>query len=385
VAHERLLLLFLPSLAAVLGSGCGTGGDAATGRPPRAALRVRVAPVAVQDVVYEIKSLGQIEAQEMVQVTAQVEGVATDVRFREGDRVGPGTVLLRIDPDRYRLEAERAEATLEQAQAEQVRAAADLTRREALAQSELLSAEELTRSQSESTRLTASVEVAKAALGIARQNLARSDVRPQVSGIIDTRTVDTGQFIRTGTVLATIVDSSRLRLRFKVSEAESLRATVGGNVTFRVAPLGPRRFTARIYHVGRIADPTTRNVEVLAWVDNPGELKPGFFAEVTLAGERREHALVVPESAVQASERGFVTYVVDQGKARVRPIQLGLRTGTGIVEILAGLKPGETVVTEGSDRLDDGIAVEVVAGEEPRTGGGKPAPAGANAVEQGQS
>ncbi len=367
-------LLFLPLLAAALGFGCGGGGNAAAARQQRSALRVRVAPVAVQDVVYQIKSLGQIEAQEMVQVTAQVEGVATDVRFREGDRVGPDTVLLRIDPDRYRLEAERAQATLEQAQAEQKRAAADLTRREALAQSELLSAEELTRSQSESTRLTASVEVARAALGIARQSLARSEVRPQVAGVIDTRTVDTGQFIRAGTVLATIVDSSRLRLRFKVSEAESLRATVGGSVTFRVAPLGPREFTARIYHVGRIADPTTRNVEVLGWVDNPGELKPGFFAEVTLAGERRTGALVVPESAIQASEQGFVTYVVDQGTARVRPIQLGLRTGTGIVEILSGLKPGETVVTQGSDRLGDGIGVEIVTGGEPKAADGGATP-----------
>jgi multidrug efflux system membrane fusion protein len=328
--------------------------------------------VAVQDVVYQIKSLGQIEAQDMVQVTAQVEGVASDVRFREGDRVGPGTVLLRIDPDRYRLEAERARAALEQSRAEQDRADADLRRREALAQNDLLSVEELNRSRSDSTRLTASVEVAKAALGIAQQNLARSEVRPQVSGVIDTRTVDTGQFVRAGTVLATIVDSSRLRLRFKVSEAESLRATVGGSVTFRVAPLGPRDFTARIYHVGRIADPTTRNVEVLGWVDNPGELKPGFFAEVTLAGERREHALVVPEPAIQASEQGFVIYVVENGTARLRSIQLGLRTGTGIVEILSGLKPGETVVTQGSDRLDDGIPVEVVTGEEPRAAGGEP-------------
>jgi membrane fusion protein, multidrug efflux system len=373
VTHERLLLL-IPFLAAALASACGSGRDAAAARQQRSALRVRVAPVAVQDVVYEIKSLGQIEAQEMVQVTAQVEGVATDVRFREGDRVGPETVLLRIDPERYRLEAERAVATLEQAQAEQKRAAADLTRREALAQSELLSAEELTRSQSESHRLTASVEVAKAALGIARQNLARSEVRPQVAGVIDTRTVDTGQFVRTGTVLATIVDSTRLRLRFKVSEAESLRATVGGSVGFRVAPLGPRQFTARIYHVGRIADPTTRNVEVLGWVDNPGELKPGFFAEVILAGERREHALVVPENAIQASEQGFVTYVVQEGAARLRPIQLGLRTGTGIVEILSGLKPGETVVTEGSDRLADGIPVEVVTGGEPKAADGGAAP-----------
>jgi membrane fusion protein, multidrug efflux system len=300
--------------------------------------------------------------------------VTSDVRFREGDRVGPATVLLRIDPDRYRLESERARATLEQARAEQDRAGADLLRREALAQNDLLSVEELNRSRSDSARLVASVDVAKAALGIAEQNLQRSEVRPQVAGVIDTRTVDTGQFVRAGTVVATIVDSSRLRLRFRVSEGESLRAAVGGEVSFRVAPLGPRVFSARIYHVGRIADSTTRQVEVLGWVENPGDLKPGFFAEVTLAGERRQGALVVPEGAIQASEQGFVAYVVEDGVARVRPVQLGLRTGTGIVEILSGLKPGETVVTEGSDRLGDGIPVDVAAEAGPRPAGGAPAP-----------
>ena len=371
-------LLYLALAVPALAPGCGGGTDAAAGRPQRPALQVRVAQVAVQDVVYQIKSLGQIEARDVVQVTAQVEGVTTDVRFREGDRIGPDTVLLRIDPDRYRLEAERAKAVLGQSAAERGQAEADLKRREALAANNLLSAEELTRSRSDSARLAASVEVAKAAQGIALQNLGRSEVRSPIAGVINTRTVDTGQFIRAGTVLATIVDTSRLRLRFKVSEAESLRATVDGTVTFRVAPLGPRDFTARIYHVGKIADTTTRQVEILAWVDDMGELKPGFFAEVTLAGEERKNALVIPEGAIQASERGFVTYVVEEGKAKLRPIQQGLRTGTGIVEILSGLKPGETVVTEGSDRLADGIPVEVVTGAEPRRAGGQtasPAPA----------
>jgi membrane fusion protein, multidrug efflux system len=378
VTHKPLL--FIALAAPALGIACGSGGDAAAARPQRPALRVRVAPVGVQDVVYQIKSLGQIEAQDVVQVTAQVEGVVTDVQFREGDRVGPGKVLLRIDPDRYRLEAERAQAALEQSRAEQVRAGADLRRREALAQNDLLSVEELTRSQGENARLGASVDVAKAALGIALQNLQRAEVRTQGSGIINTRTVDTGQFVRAGTVLATIVDASRLRLRFRVSEGESLRANVGGGVTFRVAPLGPRDFTARIYHVGKIADTTTRQVEVLGWVENPGELKPGFFAEVTLAGEERKGALVIPEGAIQASERGFVTYVVENGTAKLRPIQQGLRTGTGIVEILSGLKPGETVVTEGSDRLADGIPVEVVTGGERAAAGSGPAPSSSPAA-----
>ncbi len=349
--------------AILLASACGGSQEAAAGRPQRQALRVRVAPVVVQDVVHQIKALGSIEAQDMVQVTAQVEGVASEVRFREGDRVSPATVLLRIDPDRHRVEAERAKALKDQATAELGRAQADLARRESLAASQLLSTEELARSRGENARLEAAVEVAKAAYELALQDQRRAEVQPPITGVINTRTVDTGQFVRTGTVLATIVDVSRLRLRFKLSEAESLRARESGRVSFRVAPLGQRDFGARIYHVGRVADPATRQVEVLAWVDAADELKPGFFAEVTLAGEKKEGALVIPESAVQASERGFVTYVVDDKKtARMRPVGLGLRTGTGVVEILSGLAPGEVVVSEGSDRLADGIPVEAVAG-----------------------
>jgi multidrug efflux system membrane fusion protein len=352
----------LVALGAILaGSSCGGSGSAASSRPQRQALRVRVTKVQVQDLVHHIKALGSLEAEDMVQVTAQVEGVASDVRFREGDHVSPATVLLRIDPDRHRVEAERAKALLDQATAELGRAQADLARRESLAKSQLLSTEELTRSRGEYARLEAAVEVAKAAYELALQDQRRAEVRPPITGVINTRTVDTGQFIRTGTVLATIVDVSRLRLRFKVSEGESLRAREGGRVGFGVAPLGPREFGARIYHVGRVADPATRQVEVLAWVDPAPELKPGFFAEVTLEGEKKEGALVIPESAVQASERGFVTYVVDDKRtARMRPVGLGLRTGTGVVEILSGLAKGEVVVSEGSDRLADGMPVEPV-------------------------
>jgi membrane fusion protein, multidrug efflux system len=356
----RRIPLIAIGFGAALASACGSGQTVASARPQRQALRVRVAPVLVQDVVHQIKALGSLEAQDMVQVTAQVEGVVTDVRFREGDHVGPATLLLRIDPDRFRVEAEQARAAREQATAELGRAQADLQRREALAQNELLSAEELTRSRGENARLGAGLDVTKATYEIALQNQRRSELKPPITGVINTRTVDTGQFVRMGTVLATIVDVSRLRLRFKVSEAESLRAKEGGKVTFRVEPVGPRDFGAHIYHVGRVADPQTRQVEVLAWVDSPEDLKPGFFAEVTLQGEKKKDALVVPESAIQASERGFVTYVVKEKTARVRSVDLGLRTGTGVVEILSGLNAGDFVVSEGSDRLADGMAVEPV-------------------------
>jgi multidrug efflux system membrane fusion protein len=88
---------------------------------------------------------------------------------------------------------------------------------------------------------------------------------------------------------------------------------------------------------------------------------------------------VVPATAVQASERGFVTYVVSGGKAQLRPVTLGLRTEDGSVEILSGLKARETVVVEGSDRLADGVPVEAA---DPAASPGAGAPAQASAPER---
>jgi len=373
---RNLTVLSCLAIVPVLTACKGTQGSTAS-PPARPKLTVRVAPVISQDVVYEIKAPGTLEAEELVQITAQVEGQATAVNFHEGDRVGRGTVLLQIDPDRYGLELERADANYKRALADAHRAASDLARREQLARENLVAAEELNRARQEGERLAADAQSAKAARDIAAQNLARAQVRPPKPGVINTKAVETGRFVKTGDVLGTLVDVSRLQLRFRVSEAESLRARVGQSVRFRVASLGDRDFVATIYHVGNVADPATRQVEVMAWVKNPGELKPGFFAEVTLASETRRGALVVPEGAVQASEKGFVTYVVQDGKARLRPIQIGLRTGTGLVEVVSGVKAGDVVVVEGSDRLADGLPVQPAAAPslaaDPK---GAPAPGG---------
>jgi len=375
-AATRSFCIVLTALGSCFAlAACGRSQGAPAGaRGGMRAISVRVAPVQSQDVVYQVKALGSLEADEMVHITAEVEGAVSEVRIQQGDRVTPKTVIARIDPERYRLENERAKSALDQAQAELGRAQADLRRREELAANQLVAAEELTRSRGENARLEAAVEVARAALGIAQQNLRKAELRPPQAGVINTRSVETGQYVKMGDKLATLVDTSRLRLRFKVSEAESLRCRDGETVSFRVGALGANDFPARIYHVGEMADPTTRQVEVLAWVKNPGELKPGFFAEVTLATESHEGALVVPEGAVQASERGFVTYVVDGGKARLQPVEIGLRTADGIVEIVSGLTAGQIVVIEGSDRLADGVSVEPVTGK--RAASATPPPGG---------
>ncbi len=366
----RVLALLLLCCSLTACSREGDTGNSAVGGGARA-LNVRVASVAARDVVYRVEALGSLEAEELVQVTAEVEGAISQVLFNPGDHVTRDTVLARIDPERYRLEAARAAAAHRRAVADSQRALSDLRRREALDQEQLVAAEELNRARQEAERLAAEAAAAQAALDLALQDARRAEVRPSRAGVVNTRGVDTGQFVTVGTVVATLVDLGRLRLRFKVSEAESLRTLEGQTVAFRVAPLQDRQFQAEVYHVGDIADPATRQVEVLAWVKNPGMLKPGFFAEVTLTTRTHADAVVVPEGAVQASERGFVVYVVDAGRASQRSVQIGLRTGDGAVEILAGLRTGEIVVTEGSDRLADGIAVNAVGGD-----GQPPAPKG---------
>ena len=347
-------------LASALSLACGGGDNPSSGKKGARSLAVRTTSVTARDVVYQVKALGSLEPEELIQITAEVSGAAKEVAFQAGDRVTPEQVLVRIDPERYRLQAEQAEAAHRRAIADWKRAESDLARREELAKRQLVALEELNRSRQETERLSADAAAAEAASKIAMQNVQRSSVRAPRAGQINTRTIDTGQFVQVGNVLATLVDPRRLRLRFKVSESESMKARESQHVTFRVAALGNTDFTAGVYHVSNVADPATRQVEVLAWVDNPGVLKPGFFAEVNLATGTNKNAVVISESAIQASERGFVVYVVDHGKAKERPVQIGLRTGGGTVEIVSGLKPGETLVTEGSDRLADGIAVESV-------------------------
>ncbi len=366
--QKALPLAFVIVLATL---ACGRSQGASQGPASAAArgLRVRVAPVEVRDIVYDARAVGSLEAEEVVQVTAEVEGAVSEVRFHEGDRVTPATVLVRIDPDRYRLEAARAEASYQKALADARRAEAEASRREALAAEQLVAVEELNRAKQEAERLQAEAAAVKAARDIALQNVARSEVRPSRPGVINSRAVETGKYVKTGDVLATLVDVSRLRLRFSLSEGDSLRVREGQEVAFTVSALGDQTFRGTVYHVGDMADPSTRQVQVLAWVMNPGALKPGFFADVTLSTDTRAGALVVPEGAVQASERGFVAYVLADGKASVRPVKIGVRTGNGAVEILSGLNAGEMVVTDGSDRLADGVAVTPLG---PAADGGAP-------------
>lgn len=351
--------LWLP-LAAGCGRGEGGGGGRGGGGKP--VFPVEVVPVAARSVEYVVTSVGSVEAFEIVQVTARVPGAIERVHFAEGDVVRESDVLAEIEPGRYRLEVATAQASLEKAVAAVAEAAAGLERREGVVERNpgLIPAEEL---QAWRTRLrTARAESTSAhvALQRAEMNLGDALARAPVSGTIESRDVQTGQYVQPGTLLTTLVRRDPLLLRFNVHEQDAPRMKQGMTVRFTVRE-SERALSARITHAAESADPATRMVAVTAEVTDPerGRLWPGSFAEVTVPVGGAVAAPVIPQTAIRPSERGFLAYVVAEGTARERVLTLGLRTPEGEVEVREGLALGESLVVRGAEALSDGAAVRV--------------------------
>lgn len=380
---DRIALVAALVLATGHGAACrrGDSGLAANGkaRGP-VSFPVEVETVAAETVAYGLAAVGSVEAFETVQVTARVAGVVERVDFVEGDRVQPGKTLIAIEPQRFKLIAAAAEAAHEKARAALADAQAGLERREAAVRKApgLIPGEEVA---TWGTRVrTAQAEVAEADAALAQANLNLRDayVRAPVKGVIETRTVQTGQYVQPGAVLATLVRRDPLLLRFGVPSADAVHLTPGMKVDFQVrgasaAAENPHpgaggrtdatSFAARVSHVAQAADAKTRMVAVTAQVTTPDHpsLRPGAFAEVTVPiAERAGRASpVIAETAIRPSERGFVVFVVEDDRAVERIITMGLRTADGRVEVTSGVAPGERLVVRGAEALRDGAKVRV--------------------------
>ena len=390
--RSHLVVAGLLMAVALLPVGCGDGqvGGAAPrrgGRLPRVVARA----VQTRSLDYVVRATGSLEAYQVVTVPARVAGVVGDIAFDIGDEVGPDNVLLVVDRERHALAVResdaavgRARATVGRARAQETSAAASLAEAQAnLARREELrgrlaaavTVEELEAARAQVARIEASVNEAaavreeaaaallqaEAAHAIALRVEQDAEVRAPLKGIVERRHVTAGQYVRAGDAVATLIDRSILRLRFRVGERESVKIGLEHAVTFSLSPFPGRTFRAHLVHVDAAADHQTRMVECLAEVDKPEALlKPGFFAEVSVAVGGTPDALVAPDRAIRATEDGYVAFVIVDGKAQRRLLSLGLRTDDGQAEVIAGLAPGDELVVEGAGALEDGMAVERV-------------------------
>lgn len=351
---------------------CGKKSDPSSGKGAGAGSRSRgalVFPVEVQAVsaqalVFSVNAVGSVEAFEKVQVTARVAGVVDRVLFSEGSYARVDQVLVEIETERFRLAVEAAKAASEKAEAAKADAEAGLRRRESVVSQTpgLIPAEEIETWRTKLRVAVSEVAQAKAAYDQAELNLHDAYVRAPISGIIQTRTVQTGQYVQTGTVLATLVRREPLLLRFRVPERDALRIKPGMKALFTVRD-DEREYEAKIVHVAEAAEEETRLVEITGEVRGPkaGALRPGTFAEISVpVGSEGTHP-IIPLTAMRPSERGFIAYVVRNLVASERVLTIGMRTADGQLEVLSGLEPGDTLVVRGGEALRDGAPVRIIA------------------------
>lgn len=367
--HRRALIF--AGLAALLATGCrggggrGGGGSASAkrgGRETSPTYPVDVIAVARQRLAYSVSAPGTLAAVERVQITARVAGGVDKVAFVEGQQVKRGDLLVAIDAARFRAAVAAAAAAVERAKASLSEAESQAARRQAMndKSSGLVSAEEIATFKTKALTAKADLALASANLETAQVNLRDATIRAPTDGVIQTRTVDTGQYVQPGTLLATLVFTDALLVRFQVSPLEAPRLATGMAATFRLRE-SARDFEATISLIASAADPDSRMVPVTAAV-KPSEhtyfLRPGAFCDVTVAVGGVREVVVIPRAAVRPTERGFVAYVVDGEVVHERSLTLGLNTADGWVEVRQGLEAGDRLVLRGTEPLSEGAKVK---------------------------
>ncbi|HTR50093.1 MAG TPA: efflux RND transporter periplasmic adaptor subunit [Kofleriaceae bacterium] len=325
---------------------------------------VDVAPLVTRKMQYTVSAPGSLDSFQTVQITAAVSGICDRVAFKEGQDVKAGEVLATIESERYGLALEQAKTAVEKAQAALKSAQAALDRRlEAQKESPgVVAGEEIEQKQTAVDSAKADLDAAKEAQKVAALNLRDSSVRTPIEGIVQTRTVQQGQFLQTGAVLATIIQRDPMLLRFQVTEEDARRLQTGMPCSLQLKE-STLTYTAKITLVAGAADPTTRMVPVTAQLD-PTEhqysLRPGAFCSVTVPIGTARPGIVVPSLAVQPTERGNVIYVVDDKHiAHQEIVRVGMHTADGSLELASGATAGQLMVVRGVDPLSDGAPVKV--------------------------
>ena len=329
----------------------------ATMKPPPAT--VTVVEVKSEVVPNLLTAVGGLAAVHQVNVTSDVSGRITDIKFEPGTHVEAGAPLLQLfdGPEQGDLASFKAQA---------VGAQAALDRAKQLASRQF-------GPQSTVDATQATYDQAMAGIAKTEALISQKLVRAPFEGELGVRMVEVGQFLTAGTTIVSLTDLDTLYANFTVTEKDSGHLKVGQIVRIKVDAYPGRSFEGKITTIEPQIMADTRNIRVQATIANPDHiLKPGMFATTTVVLPDKPPVITVPETAVDYTLYGDSVFLItekkDNDKTSLTAVRTFVQTGNrvdGRAEILKGLNPGERVVAVGQLKLQSGSPVVISSNPPP--------------------
>lgn len=287
---------------------------------------------------------GTLEANEEIELRSEISGIVESINFEEGAKVLKGQVLFRVNDIELRAQLSKVK-TAQQLSSENQRRAKLLLEKQAISQEEFEVA-------------NADFESARAESELIQAQLSKTTVRAPFSGTIGLRSISKGTYVTPATPIANLVNTNQLKLTFAIPEKYASQMKVGNPLTFTTSN-SSEEHTAKIYAIEPQVDVATRTLKMRAIADNmDGKLYPGTFANVTMALEVVNDALLVPTEALIPIQNGKKIFVSEGGKAKEVIVETGARTDS-MVRVLSGIKVGDTILTSGVMSLKNGTPVNV--------------------------
>ena len=333
------------------GPGSGPGGSGGPGRggPPV----VEVAIVQAVPLVQEAQAVGTLLARQRVAIRPEVAGRIVAIGFADGAPVRKGQVLFQLDDTLQQAELAQAQAQLAVQQA-------NLRRNEELVAQGFVAQRVLDESR-------AAVQVAQAQVALAQARLQRMRLLAPFDGVAGIRQVHVGEYVKDGTELVHLEDTSRLVVDFRLPERWQPQVRVGQALRLRMDARPQQDVLARVQAIDPALDADGRALIVRAQIEQGQQgLQPGMFARVALELGRDPAALMVPEEAIVPQGQQFWVWRLRPAEGDAPPqaervsVRLGVRRD-GRVQVVEGLQPGDTIVVAGQQRLQrDGTPVRVI-------------------------
>jgi membrane fusion protein (multidrug efflux system) len=291
-----------------------------------------------------VKAVGTLLADASAVLRAEVPGQVLEIHFDEGQKVAKGDRLFSIEATVLEAEVNEAKANAEQSDAAYKRA------RELIDQ-KLISATEF-----DTARANYNVSIAR--LHSSQARLSKTIIRAPFDGFVGLRKINIGDYATTGEQLVDVVSLDPLRVEFSVPETLLAQMKQQQEINVTVGAYPGEVFAGTITAIAPQINVQGHSVAIRASLANPDlKLRPGLFAQISVTLVTRPNALVVPEQAIWPIGQDKTVYVVVDGVAERRVVQIGQRQ-PGEVEIISGIAAGDEVVTAGQMKISDGAAVQ---------------------------